>query len=166
MFVNCCEFDRILHIIFPNILIIIFPNLQPSDEIKAVTDEVNTDKKDPKYLDEDVCVVDVERGRGKKAKIGDTVTIFYHNKLEENNNIVGTAPEDGLKFTLGGTGNESVIRGWHIGLIGMRKGGKRNITCPPKTAYGENGLSFFIPPNATIISEVELLLIERKSDQE
>lgn len=115
-------------------------------------------------LEEGVTVLNLEHGKGKKAKIGDIVNIEFQNRLEGSDNIVGQSIDDeGLKFTLGTEGNESVIRGLHIGIVGLKKGGKRKITCPPKTAYGEEG-SFFIPPNSTVISEVKLLSIERKAE--
>lgn len=117
-------------------------------------------------MEEGVVAFNIERGKGgKKAKIGDVITIYYQNKLEMNNNIVGRKQnEDGLQFILGNE-DASIIRGWHIGIIGMRKGGKRNIICPLETAYGERGLPPFIPPNATVVSEVELLSIKRISDE-
>lgn len=121
-----------------------------------------------KQLEDGVTIIDTERGNGKKkAKIGDIVSVFYENKLASNENIVGRKQnEDGIRFILGDIASEkSIIRGWHIGIIGMRKGGKRRITCPPNVAYGENGVSLFIPPNATIISEIQLLSIERCSNK-
>ena len=64
---------------------------------------------------------------------------------------VGVAP---LEFTLGAG---DVIAGWDQGLIGLKVGGKRRLTIPPALAYGEQGCGGIIPPQATLVFEVELL---------
>lgn len=127
----------------------------------------NSDKLVEETLEEGVVVKDVVRGKGKRVKHGDTVRIFFENKLASNNNIVGRKQtDDGLQMKLGDQNDSSTIRAWHIGIVGMRKGGKRIITCPPNTAYGEAGLSFMIPPNSIIISEVQLIWREKTHSEE
>lgn len=63
---------------------------------------------------------------------------------------------DGFKFHLG---KNEVIRGWDIGVVGMRVGGKRRIICPPHAAYGPKGAPPAIPGNATLVFEVTLRAI-------
>lgn len=64
-----------------------------------------------------------------------------------------TKSGEGFKFLLG---RGEVIRGWDIGVAGMKVGSKRRITCPPQMAYGAKGSPPVIPPNATLVFEVEL----------
>jgi FKBP-type peptidyl-prolyl cis-trans isomerase len=100
-------------------------------------------------------VEDVKVGTGPAVKSGDLVTVHY----------VGTLPGDkefdssrrrGTPFTIP-VGAGRVIRGWDIGLIGMRAGGVRRLVIPPEEAYGEKGVPPMIPPHATLRFEVELL---------
>lgn len=101
---------------------------------------------------------DVVVGTGVEAKNGDTLVVHY----------VGTLP-DGTKFDSSydrgqpfefALGAGRVIKGWDLGLLGMRVGGKRNLTIPPELGYGANSVGK-IPANATLKFEVELLEIEK-----
>lgn len=105
-------------------------------------------------LPKDVECHDKKCGTGRrKAKIGDEVAIYYENRIESSNAIVGKVmSNDPFKVKLG----EAKIEGWNIGIIGMRLGGEREIICHPNVAYGEKGIPPFIPPNSTIISTVQL----------
>lgn len=101
---------------------------------------------------------DLAVGTGAAAKNGDTVVVHYTGWLTD-----GTKFDSSLdagtpfEFTLGQGG---VIAGWDQGLIGMQVGGKRKLTIPPHLAYGTAGAGGVIPPNATLIFEVELLEIK------
>ena len=61
-----------------------------------------------------------------------------------------------FQFTLG---NGGVIRGWDLGMVGMRVGGRRRLNIPPELAYGSSGRSS-IPPNASLVFDVELLNVQ------
>lgn len=124
-----------------------------------------TDNLEPEgvVLEDGVVIYDIKKGKGrKKAKESDQVTIFYENRIESNDKIqvVGHLQTGvGLKFSLG-ENDGTVLRAWHIGIIGMKIGSKRKLICPPSTAYGENGYPPFIPGGVTLISEIELLAID------
>jgi FKBP-type peptidyl-prolyl cis-trans isomerase len=92
-------------------------------------------------------------GVGEEAEVGDQLVVHYVGKLSDGtvfDTSVGGSP---YTFTLGGG---EVIPGWDQGLQGMRVGGKRTLVIPPDLAYGPNGYGP-IPPNATLIFEVELV---------
>jgi len=100
-----------------------------------------------------LVVQDAAAGAGAEAKAGDTVSVHYTGKFENGtvfDTSVGRAP---ISFVLG-TG--AVIPGWDQGLLGMKAGGKRLLIIPPSLAYGSSGYGP-IPPNSTLIFEVELV---------
>nr|XP_018897023.1 PREDICTED: peptidyl-prolyl cis-trans isomerase FKBP2 [Bemisia tabaci] len=98
----------------------------------------------------------------QKTRKGDFVHIHYTGKLEDGTVFDSSLPRgEPLTFTLGA---EQVIKGWDQGLIGMCEGEKRKLIIPPDLAYGANGAPPKIPAHATLIFEVELTLIERKTE--
>lgn len=80
--------------------------------------------------------------------------MYYEGRLKSNNKVFdSTRSGDGFKFRLGAG---EVIRGWDIGISGMKVGSKRRITCPSGVAYGAKGYPPSIPGNATLVFDVEL----------
>lgn len=106
--------------------------------------------------------VDEIVGTGTEAKTGDTVTVQYVGSL--TNGKVFDASRNhgatGFTFTLGAG---MVIKGWDIGVAGMKEGGKRKLTIPADLAYGNQDVGGgLIPANSTLIFEVELVKVAGK----
>jgi len=101
-----------------------------------------------------VKVEDIRVGNGPEAKTGKRAQVYYEGRLKSNNKVFDSLKQGaGFKF---GLGRGEVIKGWDVGVVGMKVGGKRRITCPPHMAYGARGSPPSIPPNSTLVFEVEL----------
>lgn len=97
----------------------------------------------------------IKEGSGDGAKNGDNLTVHYTGTLTDGTKF-DSSVDKGTPFTLT-LGAGRVIQGWERGLLGMKVGEKRKLTIPPELGYGEQGAGASIPPNATLIFEVELL---------
>ncbi len=105
-----------------------------------------------------VKVNDVSAGTGPLAESGDVLTVNYVGNLEDGK-VFDSSIDRGVPFSFT-LGVGQVISGWDEGVAGMRAGGKRVLTVPPEYAYGEQGVGP-IPPNSTLIFQVELLKVEK-----
>ena len=104
---------------------------------------------------------DLQEGTGAMASSGQTATVNYtgwlysesgpDNKGTKFDSSIGRGP---FSFRLGAG---QVIRGWDQGVQGMKVGGQRRLILPPEFAYGSRGAGGVIPPNATLVFDVELL---------
>ncbi len=102
----------------------------------------------------------LKEGTGESAKNGDTVTVHYTGTLE-NGEKFDSSRDRGTPFSFI-LGAGQVIKGWDLGVAGMKVGEQRKLTIPPELAYGDTGTPGGpIPPKATLIFEVELLGIGR-----
>jgi FKBP-type peptidyl-prolyl cis-trans isomerase len=99
----------------------------------------------------------ITAGEGPSPKHGNTVTVHYTGWLADGTKFDSSVDRDEPFAFVLGTGQ--VIQGWDQGVAKMRVGEKARLTIPPDLAYGEAGYPGAIPPNATLIFEVELLSI-------
>jgi FKBP-type peptidyl-prolyl cis-trans isomerase FkpA len=97
-------------------------------------------------------------GAGAEAKTGDHVVVHYTGWLTNGSKFDSSKDRnDPFDFPLG---QRQVISGWDEGVQGMQVGGTRKLTIPPQLGYGARGAGGVIPPNATLVFEVELLAIQ------
>jgi peptidylprolyl isomerase len=110
---------------------------------------------------------DLVVGDGPKPLFGQTVSVHYTGRFQNGQQFESSLGGRPISFKLG---MDSIIKGWHVGIGGdggktieaMRVGGKRKLILPPELAYGKEG-NGKIPPNATLIFEVELVGIKKAS---
>ena len=107
---------------------------------------------------EKVIIEDIEEGEGTEVKNGDTVLMHYTGTLENGTKFDSSYDHGGEPFeTPIGVGR--VIKGWDEGVVGMKVGGKRKLIIPPSLGYGAQDMGT-IPPNSTLIFELELVSIK------
>jgi FKBP-type peptidyl-prolyl cis-trans isomerase len=105
----------------------------------------------------ELVIEDIVVGTGAEAKSGDTVTVHYTGWLTDGTKFDSSVDAgQPLQFPLG---QGYVIQGWDEGVAGMKVGGKRKLIIPPDMGYGAQGAGGVIPPNATLVFEVELVSI-------
>ncbi len=127
----------------------------PLERVDAATNQVIEMPNGLKYTDTKI-------GDGATATPGSKVSLHYTGWLY-NNGVKGTKFDSSVdrgqpfQFTLGA---HQVIAGWDEGVAGMKVGGKRTLIIPPELGYGARGAGGVIPPNATLIFDVELLGVQ------
>jgi len=127
----------------------------PSERSHAADNQVTEMPDGLKYTDTKI-------GDGATAKAGNKVSVHYTGWLSDNGTKgkkFDSSVDRGqpFQFTLGA---HQVIAGWDEGVAGMKVGGKRTLTIPPELGYGARGAAGAIPPNATLIFDVELLQVQ------
>lgn len=108
--------------------------------------------------EKELQIEDIVEGKGAEVKAGDTVVMHYTGTLEDGKKFDSSLDRGQPFETKIGVGY--VIKGWDMGVPGMKVGGKRKLTIPYQFAYGKYGVEPDIPGFATLIFEVELLKIK------
>jgi len=137
------------------------PAASPDSGAAVTKPANNTDSKMDAKVTE-LKKIDSKQGTGAEAQAGKAVVVHYTGWLYDP----ATADGHGKKFDSSVDrgvpfgfllGQGKVIKGWDQGVAGMKVGGKRTLIIPPDLAYGDRGAGGVIPPNATLIFDVELL---------
>ena len=102
----------------------------------------------------EIGIVDEQVGEGKEATAGTTVTVHYTGTFEDGRVFDSSRNRGPFSFKLGAS---QVIKGWDQGVAGMKVGGKRKLTIPSELGYGSRGAGGVIPPDTTLLFDVELL---------
>ena len=131
--------------------------------LAAVSGRAQNDNSSPtkvtgksKKTSSDVEYWDLKEGTGATASAGKTVSVHYTGWLASNGKKFDSSVDRGQPFMFQ-LGAGQVIKGWDEGVSGMKIGGKRQLRIPPEAGYGSRGAGGVIPPNATLIFDVELL---------
>ena len=130
----------------------------PTGTIENIVEPVATSSAGPAMETDKLIIQDERVGTGTEASTGKKVTVNYAGTLTNGTKFDSSYDRnEPFIFNLGAG---EVIKGWDQGVTGMKVGGKRKLTIPASLGYGATGAGGVIPPNATLIFEVELLKVE------
>ena len=110
-------------------------------------------------MDNGLIIEDIELGHGSEANKYNKITVNYTGKLEDGSIFDSSLKKGRSPFTFT-LGVGSVIKGWDLGVKGMKVGGKRKLTIPPELGYGDQGAGSIIPPGAELVFEIDLLNVK------
>ena len=133
---------------------------EPTAKTTAATKakEGKVEKQDTVTTASGLKYVEIKVGNGALPKAGQTVVVHYTGWLTDGKKF-DSSKDHGTPFEFP-LGKGSVIKGWDEGLSTMKIGGVRKLIIPPQLGYGAGGMGAVIPPNATLIFEVELLSVK------
>lgn len=129
----------------------LFLPFTPAEETQAVTGQ-NLQANTGAFM-----VTDTVIGTGEEIRLGSAISVHYVGRLE-NGQVFDSSITRGEPFVFV-LGELPIIQGWEQGLIGMKVGGKRTLVIPPELGYGAQAVGS-IPPNSTLIFEIELLDVQ------
>ena len=110
-------------------------------------------------MDNGLIIEDIELGQGSEANEYNKITVNYTGKLKDGSIFDSSIKKGKSPFTFT-LGVGSVIKGWDLGVKGMKVGGKRKLIIPPELGYGNQGAGSIIPPGAKLVFEIDLLGVE------
>ncbi|MEG4314938.1 FKBP-type peptidyl-prolyl cis-trans isomerase [Pseudomonas sp. FIP_A4] len=113
-------------------------------------------------MSDELLIEDIQPGDGKAVVKGALITTHYRGTLEDGT-VFDSSYERGRPFQCV-IGSGRVIKGWDIGLMGMKVGGKRKLFVPAHLAYGERQVGAHIKPNSNLHFEIELLEVLTRDD--
>lgn len=145
-------------VIFISLLAVIFLPRSKKQQLQSASPSVTITPESTMAMEEELKIEDIKVGDGAEAVSGKKVTVNYSGTLVDGTKF-DSSYDRGEPFSFN-LGAGEVIKGWDMGVSGMKVGGKRKLTIPSSLAYGETGAGGLIPPNATLIFEVELLGVE------
>jgi FKBP-type peptidyl-prolyl cis-trans isomerase FkpA len=131
---------------------------QPASNTLDIPPAAPTAKGEVKTTASGVKYETLKEGTGAVAKAGERVTVHYVGTLDDGRKFDSSRDKDAPATFMIGTG--SVIKGWDEAVPGMRIGEIRKLTIPPTAGYGAQGRPPAIPPNATLVFEIELLNVQ------
>ena len=134
-------------------------SLESSEESSLENSEQETQQKQEvstaSYEIQGMKIEILKEGTGESSKTGDTVFVHYVGTLKNGQKFDSSIDRgQPFSFTLG---ENLVIEGWELGVLGMKIGEKRKLTIPPELGYGNQGAGGVIPPVSTLIFEIELI---------
>ena len=134
--------------------LVLIANGSVAQQEKTMEKTVQT--KDGKFV---LKYVELTEGKGNEAKTGNNVEVHYTGWLTNGTKFDSSVDRKQVfAFQLGAG---KVIKGWDEGVVGMKEGGKRKLTIPPELAYGNRDVGGgLIPPNSTLVFEVELIKVK------
>ncbi|MCL1472582.1 FKBP-type peptidyl-prolyl cis-trans isomerase [Argonema antarcticum] len=128
-----------------------------ADNTMSSAENVNPGNEETVTTPSGLKYIDLVPGTGATPKTGQTVIVHYTGTLEDGTKFDSSRDRnEPFSFPLG---QGRVIKGWDEGISNMRVGGRRKLIIPPELGYGARGAGGLIPPNATLIFDVELLRI-------